>query len=1059
MAMPAPRPIPQPKGWPLVGNLPQLAPLEPMQSLMRIAAQHGPIFRLDLMMEQPIFLGSQALVHDACDENRFVKYLIRPIRILRDVVGDGLFTAETDEPNWGRAHRILMPAFGPTAMRAYFDDMLDIAEQMFTKWQRLGAKTPIDISDDMTRLTLDTIALCGMGYRFNSFYQRDMHPFVQAMVNLLCESNARARRAPFHNAMLLAKERQFARDRALLYRVTDDLIREHHAAQPQPGRNNLLSLMLTGRDPSAPMGLDVENIQKQLITFLIAGHETTSGLLSFAIALLLKHPEVVLRARDVVDGVFAKGPPKFEHLARLGYIEQILKETLRLYPTAPAFAIANKEDTLLDQRYALPRGSALIVLLPVLHRDPEVWAQPELFDPDRFDPARRDTILPHAWLPFGSGMRACLGRTFAMQEATLVLAMLLHRFDLVSCAPYDLAIQETLTLKPVGLKVFAHPRQPNVRVTGATLNAAAHVTLGDAKMSRHETPLRVLYGSNSGTCEALARRMASDGDARGYATSVATLNHDVAALPTTGILALICASYNGEPPDNAQRFVHWVENLPTMALADTHFVLFGCGDRNWASTYQQVPRRLYKALLAAGAQALMPIGEADASGDFFGDFDKWYDAYWQSLADQLGVSAKRISTTGLYEVTLLPHATAKQPGAPVFDATQATLLCNRELVDMSWPYARSRRHLEIALPPDTAFESGDYLAIMPHNGAELVAQAAAHFCLDPQSLIVLRSRRGSMAASLPLDQPIAIGELLGRHVELTVAATRRDVERLARRCTHTAHRAHLTSVAHDASLFDSEVFQKRLTVLDLLVSYPSLEVALADYLEFLPAMRARQYSIASSPLVDPGVCALTIAVIDRPALSGMGRFRGTCSHYLAELAAGAHLAVSIKRPNAALHPPRDNRTPMLMICAGSGIAPLRSFMQDRMARHRAGEEAGPMTLFFGCSHPDIDLLYRDELATWERSGHLTLFTAFSRRPDGDVRYVQHRLWEQRTMVMQKIADGATTFLCGDASRMAKEVLQMLERMYQSTQQVSAENAHAWLTHLEGEQRFVRDVFT
>ncbi len=1050
-------PIPQPKGWPVVGNLPQLAPLEPVQSLMRIAAQHGGIFRLDLMMEKPIFLGSQALVHDACDETRFVKYLVRPIRILRDVVGDGLFTAETHELNWGRAHRILMPAFGPTAMRAYFDDMLDIAEQMFTKWTRLGAKAPIDVSDDMTRLTLDTIALCGMGYRFNSFYQRDMHPFVQAMVHVLCEGNARARRAPWHNALLLAKERQFARDRALLYKVTEDVIREHHTADRQDGRKNLLTLMLTGRDPSSDVGLDVENIQKQLITFLIAGHETTSGLLSFAMALLLKHPAVAERARSVVDGVFGKGPPKFEHLAQLGYIEQILKETLRLYPTAPAFAVSNKEDTLLAKRYPLPRGSSLIVLLPVLHRDPQVWPQPEAFNPDRFDPARRDAILPHAWLPFGHGVRACLGRAFAMQEATLVLAMLLHRFDVTSCTPYELQIQETLTLKPVGLRIFARPRLPTVRATGATLNATAHISLGDAKMARHETPLRVLYGSNTGTCEALARRMASDGDARGYATSVATLNHDVAALPSFGVLAVICGSYNGEPPDNARAFAAWVESLPATSLTNTLFVLFGCGDRNWASTYQQVPRRLYQALAQAGAKPLMPMGEADAAGDFFGDFDRWYDTTWQTLAHELGVTAKRISTTGLYEVTLLPHAPTPHERAD--DAAQAKLLQNRELVDMTWPYARSRRHLEIALPAGQSFEAGDYLAILPHNGTALVAQATRHFALDPETVIALRSRRGAMAASLPLEQPMTVRALLSEHVELAVPATRRDIERLARRCTHTAHRDHLTSIATDEALFDAEILQKRLTVLDVLNHYPSLEVAFADYLEFLPAMRARQYSIASSPRLSPTTCALTVAVMDRPALSGHGRFRGTCSSYLADLAPGAHLSATIKRPNAPLHPPADNTTPMLMICAGSGIAPLRSFMQDRMARHAAGERAGPMSLFFGCSHPEIDFLYRDELLAWEAGGHLTLFTAFSRRPEGDVRYIQHRLWQQRVHVMQAITGGATTFLCGDASRMAKEVMQTLARIYQEARQIPAQAASAWLTELEATQRFVRDVFT
>jgi cytochrome P450 / NADPH-cytochrome P450 reductase len=186
--------IPQPKPLPLVGNLPDIDTQMPLQSLMRLARIHGPIFRLSLGGRLLTFLGSQELVNEVCDESRFGTKISRALQMVRDFAGDGLFTAESREPNWAKAHRLLMPAFGPLGLRAMFDGMKDIAEQMLTRWERFGESAVIDVADNMTRLTLDTIALCAFDYRFNSFYQNEMHPFVAAMVGALAEAGARARR-------------------------------------------------------------------------------------------------------------------------------------------------------------------------------------------------------------------------------------------------------------------------------------------------------------------------------------------------------------------------------------------------------------------------------------------------------------------------------------------------------------------------------------------------------------------------------------------------------------------------------------------------------------------------------------------------------------------------------------------------------------------------------------------------------------------------------------------------------------------------------------------------
>ena len=174
--------IPQPRVRPLVGNAPDIDSETPIQSMVELARELGPIYRLSFGKGSLLVLSSLELVADACDETRFDKKVSGGLSYLRDFVADGLFTAHTNEPNWAKAHRILMPAFGPASMRNYFEDMLDIADQMLTKWERLGPEASIDVADNMTRLTLDTIALSGFGYRFNSFYQNEMHPLIEAMV-------------------------------------------------------------------------------------------------------------------------------------------------------------------------------------------------------------------------------------------------------------------------------------------------------------------------------------------------------------------------------------------------------------------------------------------------------------------------------------------------------------------------------------------------------------------------------------------------------------------------------------------------------------------------------------------------------------------------------------------------------------------------------------------------------------------------------------------------------------------------------------------------------------
>jgi unspecific monooxygenase len=243
--------------------------------------------------------------------------------------------------------------------------------------------------------------------------------------------------------------------------MLDELISERRAS----GRHepDLLGIMLEQAHPETGERLRDRAIRYQILTFLVAGHETTSGALSLALHHLAQHPEVLARAQAETDAVLGPDPdaePTFEQVPRLRYVRRVLDETLRLWPTAPGFARTPREPTTLAG-YRMRPGDWALVLLSMVHRDPQVWGpDAEAFDPDRFLPERSRGRLKHAYKPFGTGERACIGRQFALHEAVLVLARILHRFDLAGDPSYRLRVSERLTLMPRGLELSARPRVP-----------------------------------------------------------------------------------------------------------------------------------------------------------------------------------------------------------------------------------------------------------------------------------------------------------------------------------------------------------------------------------------------------------------------------------------------------------------------------------------------------------------------------------------------------------------------------------------------------------------------
>ncbi|MFF8594766.1 cytochrome P450 [Streptomyces sp. NPDC015220] len=451
-----------PRRLPFLGDVLGADRRTPLQDSMRHARALGPVFRLRAFGNEFVFVSGARPAADLADESRFAKHVGLGVANLRPVAGDGLFTAYNHEPNWQLAHDVLAPGFSREAMAGYHLMMLDVAGRLTGHWDReLAAGRTVDVPGDMTRLTLETIARTGFGHDFGSFERSRPHPFVTAMVGTLSYAQRlNGVPAPLAPFLLRAASRRNAADIAHLNRTVDDLVRARRAGAG--GDGDLLDRMLETSHPETGERLSPQNVRRQVITFLVAGHETTSGALSFALHYLARHPEIAARARAEVDRVWGDAAtPGYEQVARLRYVRRVLDESLRLWPTAPAFAREARRDTVLAGEHPMLRGAWALVLTPMLHRDPEVWgADAERFDPDRFDARAVRARPPHVFKPFGTGARACIGRQFALHEATLVLGLLLRRYELHADPGYRLRITERLTLMPEGLRLRLERRTP-----------------------------------------------------------------------------------------------------------------------------------------------------------------------------------------------------------------------------------------------------------------------------------------------------------------------------------------------------------------------------------------------------------------------------------------------------------------------------------------------------------------------------------------------------------------------------------------------------------------------
>lgn len=435
-----------PIGW-IGGNLLEFR-RDAMRFLLHSAREYGDVVRF-FFGPWPAYLINhpddvhQVLVKQVSKFNKSVIYK----QTLAEYLGNGLLISDGDY--WKRQRRLAQPAFHTQRIAAYAETMSDYSARMLATWQPGQTR---NVADDMMKLTLYIVAktlfdadVSGQSDRVAEALEVLLHSVIEQSQIIIrlpdwIPTPARARKKWSIEA---------------LHRFTMDIIRERRASGEDKG--DLLSMFLLAQDEDGGGMSDVQ-VRDEALTIFLAGHETTANALTWTLYLLSQHPEVEARLHEEVDRVLAGRQPGLADVPQLAYTEQVLKESMRLYPPAWSFARQPLENVELGG-YTIPARSTVVISSYVIHRDPRFFPDPERFDPERFAPHNEEQIHKYAYLPFGGGPRICIGNNFAMMEAKLILASIAQRYRLRLAPGHRVEPEPLVTMRPkYGMKMILEAR-------------------------------------------------------------------------------------------------------------------------------------------------------------------------------------------------------------------------------------------------------------------------------------------------------------------------------------------------------------------------------------------------------------------------------------------------------------------------------------------------------------------------------------------------------------------------------------------------------------------------
>lgn len=411
------------------------------------ARQYGNFYAIWVGNKPVYIVSNPSLAHEILVERAKEFHKAELVRqAVGPFAGKGLFTSE--DAFWRSQRKLAQPAFHHQRIAAYGTTMVQQTGEMLAGWQ---AGETRDIAQAMVKLTLGIVNKT----LFNIDVRAQADQIGELMLVILEGANDRINNYdPIWRHIFKAHTRREAVATQELFQIIEGIIAQHRRQNEDTG--DLLSMLLTARDEQGEPMSD-QQLRDEVITLFIAGHETTANALAWALYLIAQHPAVeeqLLTELDALQG----NSPSIQKLAHLPYSEQVIKEALRLYPPAPGITRQPIHDIELAG-YRIAKGSDIAISTYVMHRDPTIFHAPERFDPDRFRPENEAKLPSYAYLPFGGGPRVCIGNSFAMMEARLILATVLQRFKLRLAPGQTVSAEQLFTLRPKGgLKMSVQAR-------------------------------------------------------------------------------------------------------------------------------------------------------------------------------------------------------------------------------------------------------------------------------------------------------------------------------------------------------------------------------------------------------------------------------------------------------------------------------------------------------------------------------------------------------------------------------------------------------------------------